>query len=492
MKHNLLQPDRVKKNFAFQIIYQVVILVIPLIVSPYLTRTMGSIALGTYTYTYSIAYYFVVFAMLGINKHGQRIIAQRRNDSEKLRTTFWSLYFIHAVASILSLAAYLVYVLVICGSDKEIALIQGIYVFSATLDITWLFYGLEKFKIVSIRNAIIKLIETFCIFMFVKSLSDLGVYTLIMTLSICIGQTVMLPQAVSAISPIHLSKEDLVEHIKPLFTLFAAVVAATLYTMFDKTLIGILSTTENVAFYEYSDKIVKIPRTFITVIGTVLFPKACRYAAANDKQGMKITMDNCLIVAYFIGFAAFFGLLSVADLFATTYYGDEFAICGTVMMSMSPLILIIGIGESVRSCYIYPLKRDTAMVKILTANAVINLVLSSLLIPKIGIYGAVAGTVVAELCGLICEMCICRRYIVFKSFIAKGVPFSAIGLVMFIVIRIAADFMEISVSSLLIQILIGASVYLFLSFVYCYCLNSTTKQIIIGIKNKTKVKLRKV
>lgn len=147
MKHNLLQPDSVKKNFAFQIIYQVVILVIPLIVSPYLTRTMGSIALGTYTYTYSIAYYFVVFAMLGINKHGQRIIAQRRNDSEKLRTTFWSLYFIHAVASILSLAAYLVYVLVICGSDKEIALIQGIYVFSATLDITWLFYGLENLRL---------------------------------------------------------------------------------------------------------------------------------------------------------------------------------------------------------------------------------------------------------------------------------------------------------------------------------------------------------
>ena len=41
MKHNLLQPDSVKKNFAFQIIYQVVILVIPLIVSPYLTRQWG-------------------------------------------------------------------------------------------------------------------------------------------------------------------------------------------------------------------------------------------------------------------------------------------------------------------------------------------------------------------------------------------------------------------------------------------------------------------
>lgn len=491
MKNNFLQPDSAKKNFAFQIIYQTVILVIPLIVSPYLTRTMGSTALGAYTYTYSIAYYFVVFAMLGINKHGQRIIAQRRNDPEKLRTTFWSLYFIHAIASILSLAFYFVYVFVICDSDREIALIQGVYVFSATLDITWLFYGLEKFKIVSIRNAIIKVIETVCIFVLVKSPSDLREYTLIMTLSICLGQAVMLPQAVSAISPIRFSKGDLVEHIKPLFTLFAAVVAATLYTMFDKTLLGILSTKENVAFYEYSDKIVKIPRTFITVIGTVLFPKACRYAAANDKKGMKNAMDNCLIVTYFIGFAAFFGLFSVADLFATIYYGDEFAFCGTVMMSMCPLILIIGIGESVRSCYIYPLKRDTAMVIILTANAVINLMLSSLLIPKIGIYGAVAGTIAAELCGLICEMCICRKYITFKSFFERGVPFAAIGLIMFIVIRIAENFMEISVSSLLIQMLIGASVYLLLSFVYCYYFNSTTKQIIIGIISKIKIKSRR-
>lgn len=492
MEKKLLQPDSAKKNFVFQILYQVVILVVPLIVSPYLTRTMGSTALGTYTYTYSIAYYFVVFAMLGINKHGQRIIAQRRNDIEKLRTTFWSLYFIHAIASILSLFFYFLYIFVVCNSDRDIAFIQGIYVLSATLDITWLFYGLEKFKIVSIRNALIKVIETICIFALVNSSSDLGTYTLIMTLSICLGQGVMLPQAVSAISPIRFSKEDLVEHIKPLFTLFAAVVAATLYTMFDKTLLGILSTKENVAYYEYSDKIVKIPRTFITVIGTVLFPKACRYAVTDDEQRMKSTMELCLIVTYFIGFAAFFGLFSVADLFATIYYGEEFALCGAVMKSMCPLILIIGIGESVRSCYIYPLKKDSGMVIILTANAVINLLLSGMLIPQIGIYGAVAGTIAAELFGLICEMFICRKYIALKSFFARGVPFAAIGLFMFIVIKIVESFIEISVSSLLIQMIIGAGVYLLFSFIYCYNFNSITRQLIIGVVNKIKIKLHKV
>ncbi len=99
---------------------------------------MGSNLLGIYTSAYSIAYYFVVFAMPGINKHGQRIIAQRRQDIISLRKTFWSLYFIHAVFSLISLAVYIVYVVLICISKVRIAYIQTIYVFSALLDITFL------------------------------------------------------------------------------------------------------------------------------------------------------------------------------------------------------------------------------------------------------------------------------------------------------------------------------------------------------------------
>ena len=87
-------------------IYQFVILVVPMIVSPYLTRTLGATSLGAYSYTYSIAYYFVVFAMLGINKHGQRIISQRKNELIELRKTFWSLYSVHFVTSALFLVLF--------------------------------------------------------------------------------------------------------------------------------------------------------------------------------------------------------------------------------------------------------------------------------------------------------------------------------------------------------------------------------------------------
>ncbi len=484
MNYNLLKPDSAKRNFTFQILYHSVILIIPLIVSPYLTRTMGSNSLGVYSYTYSIAYYFVVVAMLGINKHGQRIIAQRRKDNIALRKTFWSLFCVHIIAAVLSLAAYFIYLIFICGSDKNIALIQGIYVFSAAINITWLFEGLEKFQIIAIRNVIVKLLETACIFLFVRSLDDTAIYTLIMCASTCLGYLVMFPQVLSAIPPISFTWQDMKEHIKPLFTLFAATVAVTLYTVFDKTLLGLMTTKDDVAFYEYADKIIKIPKQFIGVIGTVLFPRACRYASLNDFKGMRKTYDYCLIVTCFIGFASCFGLAAVANLFATVYYGKTFAICGPVIISMCPLILVIGLGESVRNSFIYPLKKDNTMVKILTANAAINLVLSFLLIPSLGIYGAVIGTIGAEMFGMIAEFIVCRDYISWTDTLRNGLPFAAIGLIMYIIVRFIAQFTAASISGLLIQIAAGAFVYLVLSFIYGFFFNSMIRQTLIDIFGK--------
>lgn len=310
-KDNLLQPDSAEKNFVFQCMYQFVILILPLIVSPYLTRTLGGNSLGIYVYTYSIAYYFVVFAMLGINKHGQRIIAQRRNSFSALRKTFWSLFSVHITISIFVILLYFIYVFCICSSDVKVAFAQTLFVASAAFDLTWLFYGLEKFKTVAIRNAIIRALNTICIFAFVKSSADLLTYTIIMAATACAGHIVLLPKVLVAIPPQRFSFQDAKEHIKPLLTLFAAVLAATLYTVFDKTLLGLMLSKDSVAYYEYSDKIISIPKSFIAIISTVLYPKACQFANEKNYSGMHRNMLLSVIITNFIGFAAFFGLLSI-------------------------------------------------------------------------------------------------------------------------------------------------------------------------------------
>ena len=246
-----MQKQSLSKNLIFQFLYQGLILVIPLIISPYLTRVLHETALGVYSYTNSIAYYFVLLAMLGISRHGQRIISKYSSDEIQLRKAFWSLFAAHLLTASISICCYFCFILFFVKSNTNIFLIQTLYVLSAFFDVTWLFYGLENFRSVVIKNAGVKVLECILIFSLVKSPDDLWKYTLIASGGLLLGQMVMLPQAIMIVKPIRFSKEDFLQHIKPLLIFSISVIAVSLYTVFDKTLIGILSNKENVAFYEY-------------------------------------------------------------------------------------------------------------------------------------------------------------------------------------------------------------------------------------------------
>ena len=90
-----MKQKSLKKNLFYNIIYQIITIVIPLITTPYIARIIGPYGSGVYSYTYTVANYFMIFAMLGIANYGNRLIAQNRDDRKKLNIEFSS--FISAV-----------------------------------------------------------------------------------------------------------------------------------------------------------------------------------------------------------------------------------------------------------------------------------------------------------------------------------------------------------------------------------------------------------
>lgn len=454
------------KNFILQFAYQTIILIIPLFVSPYLTRKLGKTALGEYSYVYSIVYYFVAFANLGIAKYGQREIARNTGDMNNLRRCFWSIFDAHIFFSIISIIIFYIGVLIINPADKWIFLIEGIFIVAALFDITWLFYGMENFKSVVTKNLFIKIIECVSIVILVKSVSDLWKYIIISSCSILCGNVILTVQAVTTINPIKVNFHDIVIHIKPLLILSISVFAISLYSVFDRTILGIMTNKENVAFYEYADKVVMIPRVFCTIIGTVLFPKACRLVDSDDVRGQNQALEISIIVVFFIGAASLFGLLAIAKEFSVIYYGQPFEPSGYVMMSMCGLPLIVGIGDIIRMQCMIPRKMDKQYTICIVGNAVINVTLSMSLIPSFGIYGAVIGTCSAELFGCIAQIIICRKYISAVKILKEGTPFLLIGLVMFAVIIFLKQFFKTGIISLLIQIVVGGIVFILFSIIY--------------------------
>ena len=487
-----MKSDSVKTNFIFQFLYQCIIMLIPLIVAPYLARTLGQGSLGTYTYINSIVSYFIILCNLGISKYGQRVIAERKDDEVKLRKTFWSLYIFHILSSVVGLIAYILF----CGffhfGEVEYY-IQGLFIISCLLDCSWLFYGIESFKEIVIRNGIIKLIEALVIFLCIKSSNDLIIYTLIMSISNLVSSIILIPIVLKKIQPIKFCKNDFLEHGKPLLVLSISVVAISLYTIFDKTLLGLLSTKDNVAFYEYSNKIIMIPKIFLGIVGTVLFPRACNLM--SNKNNINKIIDNLnksLSIILFMGIGASLGLFAIADPFAKLYYGDAFSICGSIIKTMTPLILIMGIGDIFRMQILIPNHKDVQYIICIIVNAIINIILSLLLIPKIGVYGAVIGTVSAEIFGVVIQGYLVKEFISFKNIIFCSIPYFVSAGAMLIVIYLIQSILELSLFSLFNQIIFGACTYVLLNLIWFCCFDKNRKNNIIYISNIKNTILKKI
>ena len=61
---------KIVKNFLFNVSYQVFILLVPLVTTPYISRVLGSEGVGINAYTNSIIQYFILFGTIGINTYG--------------------------------------------------------------------------------------------------------------------------------------------------------------------------------------------------------------------------------------------------------------------------------------------------------------------------------------------------------------------------------------------------------------------------------------
>ena len=454
-----MQESKLKSNFLFQGIYQVLIYLIPLVVAPYLTRVLKSEALGIYTYVNSIAYYFVIFANLGISRYGQRTIASNKNDSEKCRKVFWGILIDHIIVSILIILIYIFYCVFFVKEYIEIYFIELLYIVSALFDVTWFFYGLENFKSVVIKNTFIKLLECICIFLFVNTPGDLDLYTFIMAGSILLGQVIIFPQAIKLMPYIKVTIDDLKIHIKPMLVLFVSVIASTLYTVFDKTLLGLYLEKNSVAFYEYSNKLINIPKSILAVVGTVMFPRACKAVAEGKIEAQKKYIELSLFIIYAMSIACMFGICAISNKLVLLYFDKEFAICGNILKYMSPLLVIILLGDILRSEYLIPLKKDFQYVTGIALSAVINIIISIILIPLYGVYGAVIGTFCAELFNFIYELVLCKNIIDFKKQFKNFLLFIINGCIMYWVVKKLDCLLSISWLSLCIEIFVGVIIY---------------------------------
>ncbi len=450
----------IKTNIIFNSIYQLTNIFVPLVTLPYLSRILHAEGLGIYSFAYSVSYYFYILIRLGLQNYGNRTVAYNKDDPEQLSKVFCEIYAMQLFMGIVMSLAYLVYC-VYLAPDKTLALIFFMVVLTGAIDLTWVLYGLEEFKVTSVRDIITKLLTAVLIFLFVKDADDTWKYALIFSAGFMINQIVVLPLVTQRVHYVRPELKNIVVHIKPNLILFLPHIAVSVYKTMDKIMLGLMSSGVELGYYHGSENIIRVPLAFVTALGTVMLPRMSNMISRNEgKDKLKDIFSKSITFVMFISSSICLGIMTVAKEFVPIFYGKGFDKCVDLFYIILPSCIFAAFANVIRTQYLLPRKKDTLFVISLFSGAAVNLVLNLILIPRFESIGAAIGTMAAEI-----MVCVVQAAFVYNEAdigrnIINSLPFVFAGIVMFVAFRNYTPGFDNEIVALGVKVIISGALYM--------------------------------
>lgn len=477
------KQSNIKRNYIYNLLYRIVTLATPLITSPYISRVLGASGIGQYSYSYAISHYFLIFAVLGVSDYGNREIAKIRDNRDERNRIFTEIYLLQGFLSIIIILGYYGYAIWF-SQWRCIALIQGLNIIAVLFDVTWFLFGMELFLVTTLRNVAVKLVSAILILLIVKKPEDVWLYALIVAGSALAGNLSVIPLIRKHVSFVKVKGVDIIRHLKPNVILFLPCIANNLLGYFDKIMIGNISGEAELGYYDNAEKLLNIPNSLITALGTVMLPHISNSVARGETENIKKLTERSMLFILFATFAFAFGISGVAREFVPFFFGAGFNRVIPLVYTLAPFIVFVSWSNVLKTQILLPNGKDRTYVNCLIAGAAANIVLNYVLIPEFGAIGAAVATTIAEGMIAVLETIALREKCDSKRYIRQGIPFIAFGIAMFAVIyHIHIDNI---ILALLIKIIIGATIYLTLSGSYLLLFHRDLLKVLIPRKKDVK------
>ncbi len=451
---------KIVKNYMYNLIYQLFVMFVPLVTAPYLARVLGPEGTGTYSYVYSMTAMICTFVMLGIYNYGNRQIAYVRDNSDRLSDVFWQIMSARLIIAAIGTVVYFAIVLFL-NRYVKLFVLHYTFMLAYFVDCTWLYVGVEDMKWAVIKNTVTKIFTVLGILIFIHGEEDLPIYVLIQGASILISNLLAYSQLRRYVHKPHLDFSNVKNDLSGAILLFLPSVATTIYTQCDKVMIELLTgATNEVSFYDYSEKIVTVPLTFITVLSTVMMPRIANEYKKGETKNISNLLNRAAQFSMFIAFPMVFGLISVADKLIPWYLGNEFLPTIHAIMLLSPIIITNTLTGISGSQYFTATNQIGVLVKAQFIAVIGNIIINALFIPRYGFYGAAVATLVTSFLCAVIQYYFMLRQIKLPELFANAFKYMSVSVAMFFVVRILTGRMQASPMTNILQIFIGVIFYL--------------------------------
>lgn len=447
------------KNYLFNLGYQLLIIVIPFVVLPYLVGVLGSDQIGVFSYTFSIVQYFQVFVYWGIGLYASKTIATFEGNVFRKAEYFWSTLLLKIVLGIIVAIIYLLYIIVFARQYKTIFMIQILFLASASIDTSWYYIGTQEFRNIFIRNIFIKVSAVFFVFLVVKKHEHLWIYVLILGLSEFFGQVLLLLSLLIKIRPIVINTRDVCLLMQKSFPLFLSQAIMVFYLNIDRTILGVVSTKNDLGIYEIGQKIIRISSVLVTSMGLVMLPKISQLHARGEGENKKNQIESAFKFAFILALPMAVGLFFVSENIVGLFFGSDLSQISLIIKILSLTIILLSVNNVVGMQILIPLGMDIIYLYMMLLGIIVNLIANLFLSRLYGSIGSSVAFIASECIMLLYGVVVVKRLRLSWSLLIDFIKCALSSILMGAVVwKIGAlelgDFMTI-----VLKIVTGISIY---------------------------------
>jgi len=398
------------KNFAYKTTLNFFSIILPVLIMPYVFRVLNPESVGLYEYSLSIVSYFSAFGLFGFYLYGLRVISINRDNPHVVSKLYNDLFFLGILTNLIALVSFLCYVLIAVGSPslRYIMLIFSFNIIANIFYIEWINEAFEKYKFISIKTIIVRLISIALILLLVRKPDDIYLYAIITVTSLILNNAASFIYS-SKYLKLDLKAVRIKEHLIPLFMIFVLNNSFLLYGNCDKVVLGANVGKESVAYYSVAQKAISVIYTLLMGLTAVSYPRLA-YLLNQDYRLYKSTLKNIISNTMFALIPASIGLALLSKEAILLLAGNQYVL-SIPSLQVGSIYLIITAFVSIMNNHVMLVQNKEKICALLflifgIANTLIDVLLAKRLTPSI----AFATTALAELLLFVTMLIYAKRH----------------------------------------------------------------------------------
>lgn len=451
----------IKKNYFYSLTARIIALLVPLIVTPYVSRILNPDGVGVCSYIASLVSYFVLFANLGIETYAGREIAMHRGDGDYVKKFSVEITVMKSILTAVCLAVYYVlFIAVLDIEEKLLYIIYSVTLVSVAFNFNWLFQGIEKFNILALASILAKVAYAALLFVFVKTKDDLPIYAAIVTGTTLLEYAITIPFIFFNVHGKIRGGVNPFRHLKNCLIYFLPTVAVEIYTVVDKTMIGLItgSDSEN-GYYEYADKLIKMPMTAITAINVIIESRMSYYFAKGMREEADGLAEKAVNFIFILALPFAFGLFAISGTAIPLYLGESYEKCVVLVRIMAWMIPIISASNLFGSFYYTPVGKRKVSALFLFIGAAVNVAFNSFMIMLWQSVGAAIASVIAESVITALYIIFARKFFPLKKLLKNIYKYLIAAGIMGCIVMIMNVALPANIGFLILEIFAGVAIY---------------------------------